>query len=339
MKKILLILFIVALSLCCIGCTDNDSTLTCICCNAAVDSTDKFCPNCGATLDTNTDNTPTDGENGDENNNQSNQTSPNEIDWSRHSELLKNLCENEEYDTLIAQAKHISYFVTSNMGYFEPHPYAFLEDQGYDIEAIKKDRIEVQTFSFIAKDKPNSLFINTRVLCDDILPDQTHWVSYLLEYELTDKEVSDYHSLHSQPGYYFVQSYFINNEIARTRSPVFVDKTMLSTELYDILNRIIAERKLVSTKNCRFVISNFNTDDYTFDLIVAPCLTDYKTVYNRSNIFKGTYSTGRANMKNYVLLSIGLLLSESGNGYIGTTYLPQDIEIYSIRCEDFEDKP
>ena len=281
----------------------------------------------------NNENNQNNNQNNNEQNNQQNQ-----IDWSKHSQLLEDLCKNKEYDILIAQAKQIPNFVNSNIGYFEPHPYAFLEDEGFDVEAIKKDEIEAYTFSYVLDDEPNNLYMNTRVLQDN-----SYWVSYLLKYELTDEEMDDYHMLHKgNSADYFIQSVFMHNEIAKTRDPIYVDKTMISVELYDRLVRNLSEMKVVDTYTCKFVLSNFNGNDRSYDLVVLPVLTEKRTAFTEEKAYKGRFSSGIADMKNWVLIdlnvSVGPVAEINSNKVKATTYLIQDAPLGVAYCKDFEDK-
>ena len=119
----------------------------------------------------------------------------NPIDVSGYSQILQNILLDEHYDNLIYQAIVGKNYQLLETGVFEPHPYAFLASEGFDISAIKNDEIEAYTMSFVKDEEPNNLYIYTRVMQDN-----SYWTNYLLKYKLTDKEMDDYHFLHSGNG-------------------------------------------------------------------------------------------------------------------------------------------
>ena len=150
-----------------------------------------------STFPNNDNDTTNNGQNNEQNNQQ------NQIDWSKYSQLLEDLCNDPYYDNLILRAKANDKSVFES-GELAPHPYAFLEDEGFDVAKIKNGSIEAHTLSYVLDESPNNLFINTRVLQDN-----SYWVSYILNYELTDEEMKDYRLLHGST--YYIQSVFMNN--------------------------------------------------------------------------------------------------------------------------------
>ena len=58
---------------------------------------------------------------------------------SKYSQLLQNILKSNYYNNLISQAEKNNSLYSSAK--FDPHPYAFLEDEGFDIEAIENGDI------------------------------------------------------------------------------------------------------------------------------------------------------------------------------------------------------
>lgn len=186
--------------------------------------------------------------------------------YEEYSELLQNIMANKRYDELVDQI-FINNKAILQSGEVEPHPYAFLEDEGYDVEAIKKGNELAYTMSYVLDEEPNNLYMYTRVLQTD------HYVNYLLKYELTDEEMDDYHMLHSSDGYahFFIQSIFMNNEISETRKPEIVGKTKISVTAFEKLTQNMQyASSAVNSKYCDFILLSTNDENDTFETILIP---------------------------------------------------------------------
>lgn len=270
------------------------------------------------------DNTVNNGQNNNGNNNQNNNQN-NQIDWSEYSQLLEDLCKDEYYVNLLAQARNGNSALYET-GEFDPHPYAFLENEGFDVKKIKNGSIEAHSLSYVLDEEPNNLYINTRVLQDN-----SYWVSYLLKYELTDEEMDDYHMLHDG---HFTQAMFINSFISKTKDPVSAEKTKIKTNIFDSLVEFISNKKLVSSKNCNLIITNPNLKEHTFDTIVLPehGLTKETMSYG-GNISFITYFTD-LRMDNEIITSYSLLSAIEQNQVDAETFIPEDFAMkYTYRFD------
>ena len=95
------------------------------------------------------------------------------------------------------------------------HPYGFLQNQGYDIEAIKNGELSCQTFSFVMDDKPNKLYMVTRVLTDDTKDNGWYnYVNYMISYDLTKQEMADYKGTYAQQ---YIYANFLNDAISKQK--------------------------------------------------------------------------------------------------------------------------
>ena len=264
----------------------------------------------------NTVNNGQNNENNNENNNNQNNNQQNQIDWSEYSQLLEDLCKDEYYVNLLAQARNGNSALYET-GEFDPHPYAFLEDEGFDVKKIKNGSIEAHSLSYVLDEEPNNLYINTRVLQDN-----SYWVSYLLKYELTDEEMDDYHMLHDG---HFTQSMFINSFISKTKDPVSVEKTKIGNVIFEDLNERMTHAKLVSSENnCNIIISNTNKSQKTFNVIVLPKYSNSsKSMLYREDISMLTYRTTLL-MENDIFQGHTNLNISQQNKINATTFTPQD---------------
>lgn len=214
----------------------------------------------------------------DNENNQNNENNNSNIDISQYSKLLQNVLTNEYYDELIEKVRNGDNNILKT-GEFEPHPYAFLEKQGYDIEAIKAGNDLAYTMSYILEDEPNNLYMYTRVLVDN-----SYWDNYLLKYKLTDEEMKDYHLVYAGNSLeynYYIQSIFINNEISKMKTPEIIGTSKMTNDALTGMIENWGKQKLVETDNCHVILLNPNPKDYSCNVVVIPkFFNDNKMTFN-----------------------------------------------------------
>ncbi len=137
----------------------------------------------------------------------------------KYSNLLMSVVHDEYYKSLVNNEDRADYEKPA----YDPHPYAFLEDAGIDTDKILDGTYRANTISYVLDDEPNNLYINTKVLIDD-----SYWHSFLLTYQLNDKEMADYMSMHgaNESSYtYYWPAFFMNDKISETREPTNVQET------------------------------------------------------------------------------------------------------------------
>ena len=249
----------------------------------------------------------------------------------KYSQILKNIFESEYYDNLIARAQNDGSLYST--GYFEPHPYAFLEKQGHDISAIKNDNVEAETFSYVLDNEPNSLYMYTKVMQNN-----SYWQTYLLKYEITDQEYKDYKVLHAgEKGYkYFVQSVFINDEISRTRDAEIVGTSKVTPGVLESMSNILNNERLVDSSDCNLIFINPDQSNRTYDVIVLP------TSYNNKQMHYATHIVSR-NYNGRITVDGDVVIGHSSNMTItneqtlnANVFLPQEETLNSIYCPNYE---
>ncbi len=186
---------------------------------------------------------------------------------SKYSELLEGVINNAEYQTLIKNAKANPELFESAQ--FDPHPYGFFEDEGYDISAIKDGTMKCETTSYVLDEEPNNLYIATRLLVND-----DYYATYILKYELTKKEMSDYKMLHGTQGREFTFSYqsaFINDAISRTKEVTIVGESKIKTNVIEMAD----ERYKSKFEGACSILSNIymldlNSEEKACRVVVIP---------------------------------------------------------------------
>lgn len=256
------------------------------------------------------------------------------------SELLYKVVNNTNYCNLISRAKgQPSLYET---GYFDPHPYGFLEDKGYDINAIKNNEIPCFTMSYVLDEEPNNLYIYTRVK-----PTDNQYDNYLIRYTLTDQEMDDYHYLHTGDGNsdYFIQAAFINDQISKTKTPTIVGSAKFKAENYDRLTK--QQFKLEnahSSHYCIIAYINPNTEDNTVNLIFLPDHHERFQVYfseHKESVINNTYKTlSDLEMNNNIVdlsyYNFDYILQTSTSSP-AVFYSSQEASYDYIKCENLKD--
>lgn len=145
------------------------------------------------------------------------------------SKLLTSVTNDEYYKEILSKTSVSRY----NTPVFDSHPFAFLEGEGIDVDKILDGTYKANTMSFVYDDEPNNLYINTRVLIDD-----SYYQSYLLTYNLSDKEMSDYKMVHgdSTDNSYAWQAFFMNDKISETKQPTQVLESKYSIKTHETFN-------------------------------------------------------------------------------------------------------
>ena len=128
------------------------------------------------------------GDEGNDNKNNNNGGNEEGVDLSKYSPLLQSLLTNPEYDRLIERFENKEEGLAESP-LFQPHPYAFLEEQGIDTSKIINGELTANTMSYVIENEPNNLYMYTRVNYPDY-----HQV-YLLRYTLTDQEMKEYEDI------------------------------------------------------------------------------------------------------------------------------------------------
>ena len=209
---------------------------------------------------------------GSESNPDSSQADPNnpsqdENGFSQYSELLQYVLQDEYYDSLIREMHRGA---TASAKY-APHPFGFLEDEGFDIEAIKQEEIPCYTTSYVLENEPNNLYMFTTVTNKG---ENTN-TNYLLKYVLSEEEMADYNMIHgAKVGHYYIQSVFMNDAISQTKTPEVVGELKIRTDVYEELKKTINLKKILDTNKIHTIVYNIDQEENSFDMSIIPLHED-----------------------------------------------------------------
>lgn len=146
-------------------------------------------------------------------------------DDSSHSGIVQPV-EEKEYSPLMLKVKEYqSYNESANfvLNRRDPHPYAFLSQQGFDIDSIKNGELECKTSAFVYDDEPNNLYMVVSVKTG--YKDQRN-NTYFLKYKLSNRDMEDYFWLQQND---FTVSYFVNDIISQLYQPEILSVSSVAT--------------------------------------------------------------------------------------------------------------
>ena len=221
-----------------------------------------------------------------------------------YSNLLMSVLHDEYYNNLISRVQADPSFYSSPL--FDPHPYTFLQKQGHDVEKIKSGALSCTTETFIKDSEPNNLYMITYVENEGNFP---YFTEYLLKAQLSDDEGKDYKMLHNQK---YIQSIFINDQIAKSNGFEIVSKCNMSVEAHEGWKNTMRIQDFFTSyitstpSRIDIILQNFSKEDRTFNILVFERIISSNPTYKskigylelsraylmdiENNIFKGPYS-------------------------------------------------
>lgn len=261
--------------------------------------------------------------------------------YSQYSQLLQDVLESDYYNLLISQAKNNTSLYEKAT--FDPHPYGFLEDQGHNVSEIKNGNLECYTISYVLDAEPNNLYISTRVENPG-----EYFTCYLLKYQLSDKEMSDYKLTHD-PNYtssaYYIQSVFMNDAVSNVKTPTIVSQSKITktafNELQTDIGGLNSTKEMTGSKFNEIIFMNLQTK--TFDVYAYAKHYETDDMYHYEKL---AFIPCRASGENFKITNGVYSFPTYYGGYKFTNdfdktntlkaklYMPQKVKLNHIMCSD-----
>lgn len=143
-----------------------------------------------------------------------------------HSQLLYDVLNNSDYNTLIEEYQ--SNASVRNLQQYDPIPYGFFEERGYNIADIKNDTLRADAVAYIKDSEPNNLYIATKVEITGY--EQPFYTCYTLKYTLTNEEVNDLNYIHENQA---IQAPFFIQELSYQKEATVESEANIFIETYD----------------------------------------------------------------------------------------------------------
>lgn len=158
-------------------------------------------------------------------------------DLSQYSELLQYVLTDSYYNDIIDKLN--SGQINKDSAFLDPHPYAFLEDEGFNIDNIKNNLLTCNTRAFVKENEPNNLYMAVYV---ETKAENPFLTEYMLKYTLTDKEMEDYAMIHS--GNY-LQAVFMNDAVSELKTPEVLSETRVTAEAHSELAKNLRNKTAI----------------------------------------------------------------------------------------------
>ena len=212
------------------------------------------------------------------NNNQNNNLGGN-VDASGYSEILQLVLNDPYYRSLTETLYEGSASLRIKSNKYAPIPYAFLEDEGFDVEEIINEELSTRSVSYVLDSAPNDLYMVFSVETHGETP---YYTQYILKYTLTDKEMEDFRWVHSEEC---GQAPLMNQAIGELKTPEIISKNKITIEAYENLlefssNRTVVKNLLGGKKCINFAIKEIDEANGKFVAHMYPPLPDSSMIVN-----------------------------------------------------------
>ena len=183
-------------------------------------------------------------------------TDVDKVDMSMFSYLTNDLFDSEE-------CQKLNKAIESNFekGFYKDvygNPYAFLKEQGYDVDKIMSGEQECLTSAFVLSTDNQGVKLDATY---SVVPDlymginvaddtNTYYNQYLIKYNLSEQEMTEYHALHNQR---YTQSLYLNNILSQNKTPKLLMTGKINIESYNAMRENL-NNHFVIPDYCDYVI-------------------------------------------------------------------------------------
>lgn len=152
-----------------------------------------------------------------------------DIKLSDYSEIYQKVMTDSRYDTRYEQIRNLGSNGSFNIA--DPIPYGFLERNGFDVSAIKAEKLECDSYVYRPNDDKDHLYVNLRA--EKNVNGTICSMFYTLKYDISEKEFAEFDEL--AEGEYADYCFYID-ALDRLREPEVVSKAgMISTSYKEFI--------------------------------------------------------------------------------------------------------
>lgn len=168
-----------------------------------------------------------------------------EKDSKEYCQILQTVLTGDYYKNLIDSQQYLHF----NSPKFNPAPFKFLEQQGHNMDSIKKGTLMCDTYIYFVENNKNNLYMSVKT--DNAAGDVTN---YVLKYNITNKEYDDLKMLYA--GNYIQAPLFIQ-EMDNQKTPTIESCVSVTYNTYNML---------LNTFNTNNMKKIFNTNSIDIDI-------------------------------------------------------------------------
>lgn len=174
-----------------------------------------------------------------------------EKDSKEYCQILQTVLTSDYYNNLIDSQQYLHF----NSPEFNPAPFKFLEQQGHNMDSIKKGTLMCDTYIYFVANNKNNLYMSVKT--DNAAGDVTN---YVLKYNITNKEYEDLKMLYA--GNYVQAPLFIQ-EMDNQKTPTIESCVSVTYNTYKMLLNSFTANHIKDIFNSNYLdidITKLNTD-------------------------------------------------------------------------------
>lgn len=195
-----------------------------------------------------------------------------------HSELLNDVIRDAYYVNLIKEHTTDAGVISTLSQDLAPIPYKFLEQQGYNINAIKNDQVKCSSISYVKENQPNNLYMSVKVETKASTP---YYTFFTLKYSLSDLEMADLNYLHEKEA---VEAPLFLQELSYQKTPAVEGRASMLIKAYDSILEYFQKIDILS-------IDVYNTRDFTMDVLSFSADNNILECVFRPNVYSVVNTT------------------------------------------------
>lgn len=227
-------------------------------------------------------------------------------DLKQYSQILQTVLTDSYYTKLTDEYKLMIGEITVDSTKIEAHPYGYLKQEGYDINAFLDYSARCNTSIYSKANNPKELIISTMV--NDSYNGNPYYTCYTLTYSLTDKELNDLNMLHKDR---YIQAPLFIQELTYQKQPITTSKAKITKTAYDALVSNVNSSKKINEAIGKSVL----VDLLDFDITESNLFVQIRNVYS-SNRYNMIYpdqelmiATNHVNRNNIEIIGDNIYIS------------------------------
>lgn len=232
-----------------------------------------------------------------------------EKDSKEYCQILQTVLTGDYYKNLIDSQQYLHF----NSPKFNPAPFKFLEQQGHNMDSIKKGALMCDTYIYFVENNKNNLYMSVKT--DNAAGDVTN---YVLKYNITNKEYDDLKMLYA--GNYIQAPLFIQ-EMDNQKTPTIESCVSVTYNTY---------KMLLDYFNTDSKKDIFNSDSIDIDIIKLNANYELAVNARDKNIKDSTNNTHQKRE------FIATMHPSAGLSYENEVYSLVSVKIYSSNINEFK---
>lgn len=232
-----------------------------------------------------------------------------EKDSKEYCQILQTVLTSDYYNNLIDSQQYLHF----NSPEFNPAPFKFLEQQGHNMDSIKKGTLMCDTYIYFVANNKNNLYMSVKT--DNAAGDVTN---YVLKYNITNKEYDDLKMLYA--GNYIQAPLFIQ-EMDNQKTPTIESCVSVTYNTY---------KMLLDYFNTDSKKDIFNSDSIDIDIIKLNANYELAVNARDKNIKDSTNNTHQKRE------FIATMHPSAGLSYENEVYSLVSVKIYSSNINEFK---